>query len=421
MSAINATPLPQTRPWARIARQMLRPESVPESIFDDSAADSAAQSTGQSADQSALPLERRALSRLIEVPWRVSATEAGDYIETSCDFVALAQAQRWHAILARLRQLDQTRAPTASGGRLYEVALNAVLFPSLDDADPIARHLALTAALPVLEAMHKTHAQDYVAAVLLARALIVLGWQARGGEDGRPGPKALKKSASYFARAEALIERFDPIEENSPMLAGARYRLAPGVDGGAEFLRDWFEDWADLDPTDTDMLSLHGRYLSPQRFGSYRELDREARRAMARAENGPATYALFWVMPLSQREAMRWLDAKLFLAGVEDVLTRTGSQRLANIFANLLYRVGRPHRGRVRRVTVGEARARGRLTKAFGTLIRLHLREVHQSLWLDDAAGIRRALGTAFAEELAKGARIRPGTQGLAAEFPQAG
>lgn len=359
------------------------------------------------------------LARRINVPWHFASPELQERVETISEFEALAQTSQWPELLERIKELDQTRAQRLSGARIYEAALLAARSSVSRNLEDRRKADQARAGLETLKAICATHPDSYVAAVILAQAHMDMGWAERGGEHGKASAAGLAAFRKQFSIAEQAISKFDPIEENSPMLAETRYLLAPGVEGGVKFLRDWYEDWADLDPSNPKMLETHSRYLMPQWYGDYTEVDKEARRAAVRSNNelGSGAYALFWLTPMTREESLGKLDADLFIKGLHDLMLRTGDQGQANAYAAKLFRIGHRSRGRTRRVSRKGLRMRARLEKGFEEIIRHHLREIHTMHWCTDDAGIRAAIARIFDAELGKGAFIQPGSGGLEAVY----
>ena len=205
------------------------------------------------------------------------------------------------------------------------------------------------------------------------------------------------------------------------MIADARYRLAPGVVDGVDFLRDWYEDWADLDPSNPHMLMTHSRFLMPAWYGDYDEIEREARAAMSRAADGlgAGAYAFFWRAPLeADPAAVAHCDAKLFLQGTHETLSVTMSSHLANRFAALLYRISHGASDEDRVSTPEAENNRQRFGDGYKHLLRRHLREVQAPLWPYDNDGIQAALAAGFKDELEAGPAVAPGEAGLTTTVP---
>lgn len=362
------------------------------------------------------------LERRIVVPVYHTWPERSEWREIERGFTALAEEGLWMSMLDRLRGVDQSRQRFASGRRYSDCALAGALRNVTRHLGRIPDVAQAMAALGPIQSLHATDRRDYMPAVLLARALIEIGWAMRGPmPPGQVSPEALRTAAGYFARAEEVIGGFDPIEENSPAVAETRYRLVPGIDGGADYLRDWYEDWADLDPSNPEMLSLHSRFLGPAWYGSLDEIDAEARRAVARAEEdlGEGAYAHFWRLPLeSEPEALSRVDAELFLRGVRAALAQSQSQELANEYAALLFRLSLPRSTEQRDEVVRNAPVRELFAQGFSEVLRSHVQELHPPTWGMSETAVRRVVAAEFDADYAGGAILRTGTAGIMAEMP---
>jgi hypothetical protein len=227
-----------------------------------------------------------------------------------------------------------------------------------------------------------------------------------------------EQSAARFATAEALVDRFDPIEEMSPLLAATRYLLVRGIEDGGSLCRDWFEDWCDLDPEDALAHATHAVHMLPGWYGSLSAFEKEARRAMAltRGVTGKAAYAAFH---LAAAEALGSLlpslDLELFIEALGDFQSATGCQHRANVSANVLTELVRSYR-------LAGAPANYQLTKARTALSdvlwnRLH--EVHLDRWQHGADGLALALGEVFGPAIKRGARITRRGDGLFTRVPR--
>lgn len=369
------------------------------------------------------PGEAEEIAQRVDIPVLRKSPEQDEWREIERGFAALADEGLWMSLLDRLRGVDQSRQRFASGKRYFECALAGAISPVTRHLDEPARIDAATSALAPLTTLHIGHLNDYMPAVLLARALIEIGWAVRGPVPPGETPRDAQDAArAYFARAEAVIEAFDPILENSPMLAEARYRLAPGVEDGPDFLRDWYEDWADLDPSNPGMLATHASFLTPEWYGSYDEIEREARRAVKRAADGIGigAYPCFWQAPLeADRTAVARIDPEAFLAGIHMLLEGRRSQALANDFVALLFRLTLPSTAETSEQAERAKPVRARLALGLREVILRHLTELQAPIWGIEETAIRRAIAHVFADDLAEGAVLRAADEGIRVEMPE--
>jgi hypothetical protein len=359
------------------------------------------------------------LERRVTVPILAESSEAAERREIERGFATLADEGLWLSLLDRIRGVDQTRQTFASGHRYFDCALAGALTPVTRHLGPKPKYDAATACLPELQALHASDTRDHMPAVLLARAKIEIAWSLLGTrEPGRAPEQAARSAAIQFESAESAIEGYDPIETNSPMVAEARYLLAPGLDNGGIYLRDWYEDWADLDPSNPNMLATHSRLLMPDRFGTLDEIEREARRAIIRADDGLGigAYALFWRKPLEiDAGAISHLDPDLFVESILSVLSRYPSQMLTNEFAALLYSLALPRTTESRAVAARNAPIRERLDAGYDQIIREHLKELHAQVWGLSKVSMLLAVAEAMPNEFNSGAILRPGDVGIEA------
>jgi len=358
----------------------------------------------------------------IHIPLLNRPPEADLWDQTVAEFAALAADQRLAEVLAALRAADQSRS-TCAGGRSCSTLISRGARQALTTALTVAQTSGTwqmaEAEVANIAAMQSAHSQDYTAACLLAQAHLDFGWARRCAASGKAGdvPRELWKTfLRHTALAEAALERFDPIEESSPLMAGTRYLLIRGMEDGEELCRDWYEDWSDLDPANPEPHSTHAPHLLPHWFGTLAGFDGEAVTATkrTRASTGAAAYALFY---LAATDALGdlppGLDMPLFLQGLADYQAATGCQYRANIvtaaLADLDHSLSQDANG---------SRRHQEVRKALDGHLRNTLREFHLSTWNKDQALILYALSRVFADDLAGGAHLHSGPFGLIARRP---
>jgi hypothetical protein len=285
----------------------------------------------------------------------------------------------------------------------------------------MARQLALRdwpaalAELDLLAEVHAAHADDPMAAHLLAQAHLDYGWMRRSAEPGPGIPREVwQEFIAHTALAEAALGTFDPIEEDSPLLAATRYMLVRGIEDGDVQCRDWYEDWSDLDPADPEPHRLHAQHMLPQWFGSLQAFENEARSAAQRTRycTGAAAYAVF---QLTATEVLGDLppgtDIALFVAGLGDHARAEPCQQRANAVAAALTEL---HHG------LGDKPSphRHMVHAALDRHLRQCLREFRLSAWENGEAGIAYALSQVFGPELQRGEHLYQGEAGIVAQLP---
>lgn len=357
------------------------------------------------------------LARL-DVPVMQQGPEAIEWQCIRADHAAMAEAGEWGDLLDALRFADGDRTMASGGQRvapLMSEGIRSVLAAAIRRKDLAA----VASELSRFKAVCEMYPDDYAAAHLLAQAQIDIGCLKREvATHGQLSRDLLTESAAHFEAAEVLLDRFDPIEEMSPLLAGTRYLLVRGIDEGATLCRDWFEDWCDLDPEDANVHASHAIHMLPDWFGSLALFEKEARRAVSITQHltGKTAYAVFHLTARDRLgDMLPSLDLQLFLQGLVDYQNATGCQHRANIAASLLAEMVRDYK-------LAGPGAAYQLTKARAALSdvlwnRLH--EVHLENWAHGADSLAFALGEIFGPALKRGARIIPNGEGLGTRVPR--
>ncbi|MCB6176517.1 hypothetical protein LHP98_00040 [Rhodobacter sp. Har01] len=359
----------------------------------------------------------RPLAERLHVPIVEVSPESRYCAEIVQTHAALAQADRWAELLAEVRRADQARAGAPAGRRLAVLASDgarAALTAAIASRD----WAAADEALDRLDAMQAVHHDDYAAAQILAQAHLDLGWARRGTAcEAGPGGAGRQGFLSHTAEAERVLDQFDPIEENSPLLAGTRYRLVQGIDEGEALVRDWYQDWSDLDPTCPEPHAAHAVHLLPPWYGRPEGFEAEARAAVKRTSDvsGAAAYAVFYLSAAqAQGDYPPGMDLGLFVRGLIDHHRATGCQYRANIVAGALTELAH---SQGYDTTLASMRAKV-VMETLDDHVRDNLREFHLPAWENGLDCIHWAMGQLFHDDLLRGAHIYPGVAGLEARMP---
>ena len=184
--------------------------------------------------------------------------------------------------------------------------------------------------------------------------------------------------ARHMATATRLNDRFDPFELQSPLWAVVRCAVLEADPAPQDRVADDFEDLIDLDPGNPWHMWQLGKALRPARFGSWEQLDAQARRTAARTGDlwGNGGYAWIYLGALCEEAgAFARLDAELFVEGLHDILTRHPTQDMANRMAALVgHTLGGPTRA---------GSTRRRVADCLGWIAQDHLRELHPQVWAE--------------------------------------
>jgi len=364
----------------------------------------------------ALVAQRRAaalpVSERLHVPVLTEAPELAACRDIAAGHAALAAEDRWDDLLAQLQRADQARAPAPGGKRhaaLASEGARAALLAAIARRDLAAAE----AELERLGAVAAARPDSYAAAQVFAQGHLDLGWARRGAAAAQDeGRDQWQGFLTHIAEAERILDPFDPIAENSPLLAGTRYQLVRGLEDGERLFRDWYEDWSDLDPTCPEPHMAHAVHLLPNWYGTLADFDQEARAAAARTGDvsGGAAYAVFYMSAASVLgDPPPGMDLTLHLKGLLDFHRATGCQYRANIVAAALTDLAQ--------ALTGEALPDSVRLRLVMEILEDHLvdtvREFHLPAWEHGESCIHWALGQVFRDGLARGEHIHLGPEGL--------
>lgn len=313
-----------------------------------------------------------------------------DLVEASAVHKAIADlmiSDEWVELADKIAGWEAELASTPGGIRYHDVATDVALSGLQSLIDDV-QHQSLDELKPAeYELGHFVDTQvgspDHpVLACLAARAHMMLGYAYRAEFWPDEFQKECwRKTAQHFIAAGELLEQFDPIEHVSPLIAEAQYLQAQGTPGGLERLRDLFEAWIELDPSNPAIYSVHVPHLLPDRMGSETELREGAEAALERTEAtlGYAGYAFFFLPILTERpELGHLLDAEQFATGFLDLAERAESQAEVNWAAATL--------AQAQEGASGEAAMA--MQDTFCMIVSRHLKVIYPRIWPFDLAEV---------------------------------
>lgn len=289
-------------------------------------------------------------------------------------------ADEWTEIADRIAKWEADLTSTPGGTRYHEIAVKTCLsgLQALIDESPRNTVADLDDAQVEVGHFMDTHRQspdNHVLAMLAASAHMSLG-EACVGDDWPEDQRraAWRKMAQHFIAAGEVLEPFDAVAHMSPLLAEAHYRHALGAPGGEEQLQDLFNDWIDLDPSNSKIYSTHVTALVALDRITGDDVLLEAERAMQRTEDtlGFGGYALFFMPLLTEYDSARdLLDHELCAAALMDLASNSATQSEINHAAAAL-------------LTEMESSSDSISAAYKDTLIlmiRQHLTEIHPRVW----------------------------------------
>ena len=318
-----------------------------------------------------------------------------------------------------LIKLDQSRAATPMGHRLWRTVLAAVWSKIMDgrktETDECGEYptdpIPYDAIEPYINAA-RANPESYALGGLAGFICLKVGWGQRGG-DYAPfvTEEAFADMSKLFEIADGFLTRFDAKTLSSPMLADIAYQREAGLDGSLSALEKIFEVQVSLDPGDHAALAQHAFHLLPRWYGDYQVLGDAAQKVYAglHANQGAAPYAAFYLDLLADDDgALASVDLGLFCEGVTDMIAHsTAPQATVNSILARLSEIwaGHPAQSRDLDDRKGQVRA------LFQEITRTHLTDVIGTYWKMSRKERFYLIGQAFEEDLAAGETVLLGRQ----------
>ncbi len=292
----------------------------------------------------------------------------------------LVIAEEWTEIADEIANWEQILGATPGGRRYHDVAVMTCLsgLQGLLDEAPRRTLDDLDEAMVEVGHFIDSHSQapdNHILALLAARAHIAVGeacspdfWP----EDQR---KAVwRRMAQHYIAAGRILSAFDARAHISPLLAEAHYLQALGSPGGTARLKELFEDWIDLDPSNSGIYDTHIRAMVARDALTGDDILHEADIALARTEQslGFGGYALFFMPLLTEYEAAReLLDHELYAAALLDLASNNATQSEVNQAAAAL----------LAEIEDADAATAQVLRETLIVLIRQNLTVIYPRLW----------------------------------------
>lgn len=305
----------------------------------------------------------------------------------------LARQDRWEDLAREIRQADLSREATPGGMPIADL----LAFGARADAVNAAEHALLDGRpamdAPVLhgimgleEALSDMKGDPYITAIV-ALTHIDIAWAWRGtGWDAVVPPLNRDRCAAHFDRATTLMEPHCGTSMNSPLIASAACGLLAGRRDPHAQVADDYQDLIDLDPHNHRNMRAFGNHMLPRWFGSYGQLELEARRTAARTQSvwgaGGYTWVCFDAIA-TDPQACALVDVDFFLDGLRDIIATRPDQEMINLLAaycsvGLRNELGFNQDADLPRMQIAEAA---------GWLIRDHLTELHPLIWAHASDG----------------------------------
>ncbi|MDQ7071856.1 MAG: hypothetical protein Q9M48_14185 [Rhodobacterales bacterium] len=345
--------------------------------------------TGGVADMADIPcLDLACLERQLILPCNTETSEEKIRAKHQDLGQYLVRQDRWQELSRLIRQADHGRAMTPGGmayAELLAYGARADVVQAVEDAifDGATPDLS---GIEAFEAILTEAPEDPAIAVIVAHAHMDIGWAWRGdGHDDAIKPRHLALFQAHFSRAQTILDQFCGVELDAPSIAAARVALLAASERPQDNVADDYEDLIDLDPANPRVMRAMGNHLLPRWFGSYDQLELEARRTASRTLDiwgaGGYTWCYMDALAVDSR-AIEQLDVGFFVEGLRDILERRPDQHMANQIAAYCAITMASER-----VEGPDETARAKIYDCFDWVLSNHLRELHPLIWAQAAHG----------------------------------
>lgn len=353
----------------------------------------------------------------------------------------LARQDLWDDLADRIEYADDSRLATP-GGESASLLLAFGARSDLVAAAEDAIHDGVQPDMSGMEAMEDIlldHQGRHALALIVALSHFDIGWAlqtATTSGELTPGPDTSDRIDAHFQRAADLLAPYDPQELDAPSLAAAKCALLATQRHPDRRVADDYEKLITLDPDCPRHMRALGFHLLPRYYGTYEQLELEARRTAARTGEtwGSGGYSWVYLDALATDDAaLVRLDADYFIEGLEHILGIKRDQHVTNQLAAFCAITMAPDRPRPAKLPAASETTRARLHDCLDWILSKHLTELHPLVWsqtlmspgLTPALPSRRVLVTRgrqaalraialrFAEEIADGNTIAFSSSGM--------
>ena len=258
----------------------------------------------------------------------------------------LARQDRWDDLVREIREADQARETTPGGMPLSDL----LAYGARADAVQAAEHALIDGRpandaplthgiLGLEEALTDLRGDPYMA-VVVALTHIDIAWAWRGTGWDAVVPRVNRdRCAAHFDRAGKLLAPLCGLGMNSPMIASARCGLLAGRLDPHARVADDYQDLIDLDPGNFRNMRAFGNHMLPRWFGSYGELELEARRTAARTGDhwgaGGYTWVCFDAIATDRGQSLAQISLQWVLRHEQVTSALIGASSVAQLDDNL--------------------------------------------------------------------------------------
>jgi hypothetical protein len=308
----------------------------------------------------------------------------------------LARQERWADLAAEIARIDAALTLTPGGmpvADLMAYGARADVVLAVEHAllsgrpAPDAPLLEGVEALEHVLAEHAGSKDHHVIAAIVAQTHIDIGWAWRGtGWDVEIPQRNRDAFEAHFDRANTIFGEICAGMHRSPLVAATCCALLGGTEKHKRHVADRYERLIDLNPHNPRPMRALGNHLLPRWFGSYEELELEARRTASRTMDvwgaGGYTWVMFDAISLDD-QACSNLDLDFFVEGLRDILDRCPDPYVVNLLAAFCANA-------IGQAFSGDDQAdanRAQIADCARWIVREYLTELHPMIWAHAAQG----------------------------------
>jgi len=305
----------------------------------------------------------------------------------------LARQENWDKLITAIEHADQNRHMTpgrmpvadllAFGARadVIHAAEHALMY-----GEP-AKDAPLLEGIEALEHVLADHPKSSVVAAIVAQTHMDIAWAWRGTAwDAEIPTRNREAFEAHFDRAKDILDGFCDEARHSPFGAATCCALLGATHSSATGVADKYEVLIDLNPANPRPMRAMGNHLLPQWYGSYADLELEARRTAARTEKVWGAGGYTWVQfdaITGDDEACANLDLAFFVEGLQDILERRPDPYTVNLLAAYCANgIGRTFSG-----NKDADEIRTEIGMCTEWIVREYLTELHPMVWAHAARG----------------------------------
>jgi hypothetical protein len=373
--------------------------------------EAATEETGTAPARSATAFRTEAPNALLEIDCPDPTAEDAFRQKHIAKAQFLVRQERWSDLSDLLRTADADRNATPGAmplEDLYAYGARADVILAAEHAliggspDPDAPILA---GIEALEAVLEEHGEDYAVAAVVAQAHMDLGWAWRGTDWDEEVPEYnLAVFNAHFERAEEILQDFDAVRYDSPLLAAAHCALLAGCRPGNHSVAERYHRLIQLNPGNPQSMRALGSHLLPRWHGSLEDLELEARRTALRTQDTWGAGGYTWVQfdaITCDENACANLDVDFFIDELHDILDQSPDAHTANLLAAYCANAV----GQARSGNAAADAVRQEIADCATWIVKDHLTELHPMIWAHAARGFDNNLRVYSAARFAASGR----------------